>query len=149
IQASMPYDFRFYAVRTNPKREKRVAEDISRIAKRMKLDVSQVLHHPTTKGYVYVECRSQQELERMLKMVPSHKGIVGEIPPDQIEELFAVEPSLDEIKEYEKVVVSQGPDKGTVGVVERIDGKEAVIMVEDPIMPRRIIVPLGRLERKD
>lgn len=126
-----------------------MAEDISRVAKRLELEVSQTLFHPTTRGYVYVECRNQKELERILELIPSQKGLVGEIPPAQIEELFKAKHSLDEIKIYERAVVAQGPEKGSEGVVEKIENGEAVLMLDDPIMPRRITVGLGRLERKE
>jgi len=143
----MAYNFRFYAVRTMPRREKRVAEDILKVAKRTGKDVEQALFHPTTKGYVYVECRSQKELEEVLELVASAKGVVGEIPPGQMEKLFTVTPTLDNIKEYEPVLITQGPNKGERGVVEKLDGQQAYVKVDDGLMSRRLEVPLGWLER--
>ena len=117
-------------------------------ANRLGIEVGQVLFHPKTAGYVYVECAGPNELEKLLSLVPSSKGIVGEVPPGDVKNLFDVAAPDSPLKEYESVVVSQGPEKGSEGIIERIDGKDAVVLLDDPIMPRRMSAPLSWLRRQ-
>ena len=144
----MSYNLRFFAVRTASRREKRVAEDITKVSKRIGLEIGQVLFHPKTAGYVYVECAGPRELENILELVPSSKGIVGEISPGEVQNLFDVKATENPLREYDHVVISQGPEKGLEGLIEVISGAEAVILIDDPIMPRRITVPYSWLLRK-
>ncbi|MCD6461938.1 MAG: hypothetical protein J7L61_04265 [Thermoplasmata archaeon] len=147
------YTLRVFAVRTAGRREKSVAGKISSLSRQMGFGVEEVHFHPTTRGYVYVVCRNLAELEEIVKRIPDARQIVGEIPPEEAR-AFLSSPVKEEgktgieIREYDTVVIDQGPEAGSVGVVEKIEGKNAVVLINDGLMPRRVEVPVGFLSRK-
>jgi transcription termination/antitermination protein NusG len=123
---------RIYALKTTINQEKTVVGMLSVKATRRKdSGVVAILSPQEMRGYVLVEARDREELERVVKGIPHARGLVkGETALSEVEHFLTPKPAVAGIAEGDIVELISGPFKGEKARVQRIDENREEITVE-------------------
>ncbi|HVL86982.1 MAG TPA: transcription elongation factor Spt5 [Candidatus Thermoplasmatota archaeon] len=116
------------ALKTTINQEKMVAQMVVTKASKGKADVYAVLAPAELRGYVLIEAKERDIVERLVKGIPHARGLVdGTTSLSQVEHFLTPKPSVSGIAEGDIVELIAGPFKGEKARVQRIDeGKEEI-----------------------
>lgn len=120
-----------FALKTTINQEKMVAQMFVTKATRAKAGVLAVLAPAELRGYVLIEAKDKEEIERLAKGLPHARGFIdGTTSLSQVEHFLTPKPSVAGIAEGDIVELIAGPFKGEKARVQRIDENKEEITVE-------------------
>jgi transcriptional antiterminator NusG len=122
---------KIFAVKTTANQERSVANMITQIAKKNKLDIRAILVPDELKGYVLIESPRKEIVDSAIMTIPHAKGVVkGSTDFAEVEHFLTPKPSVSGILEGSIVELIAGPFKGEKARVKRIDELHEEITVE-------------------
>jgi len=120
-----------FVLRTTANREDQVVDFVASNAQKKKLEVYAIIRPHGMRGYIFVEAKDKESVEKASQGVPYAKGILA-VPVDYHE----IEPMLEQVKvqyNIEKndiVEIISGPFKREKAKVTRIDKQKEEVVIE-------------------
>ncbi|MHA1238176.1 MAG: transcription elongation factor Spt5 [Candidatus Odinarchaeia archaeon] len=120
-----------FAVRTIIGQERAVAEMIAAKAESQQVNLKAILVSETLKGYVLVEAKRQQEVDKIISGIPHVRGkVIGKVELKEIEHILLPKPPTEGLEVGDTVEIIGGPFKGERAKVNRIDISKGEVTLE-------------------
>lgn len=119
-----------FVVKTSIGHEKDVADAIYNKAKKNE-DILAILFPTRLRGYLFVESRGEQEIQRIIKGITHVRGLIKGITPiNEIQHFFTPKPVVSHMSEGDIVEIVAGPFKGEKARLQTIDENKEEITIE-------------------